>query len=133
VRERVRYINIRIISPTQLHEKEFWYSISTEIKRLFGTLGAAEVGLFLSYFDQKYQGGIFRSSHKYVHRVKAALCFINSQKNIPLFVYSENVTGSLKKAKILLSNSKQIDRYGELKKILFKDSESSFNDEKLPD
>ena len=133
MKERVRYINIRIISPTQLQEKEFWYSVSTEVKRLFGTLGAAEVGLFLSHFDQKNQGGVFRSSHKYVHRVKTALCFINSQKNIPLFLYSENVTGSLKKAKELLSNSKHLDCYGNLKRILYTNRESSFDDENLPD
>jgi RNase P/RNase MRP subunit POP5 len=133
VKERVRYINIRIISPSQLQEKEFWYSISTEVKRLFGTLGAAEVGLFLSHFDQRNQGGIFRSSHKYVHRVKAALCFVSSRKNIPLFVYSENVTGTLKKAKELLSNSKHVDRYVNLKRILYTNRESSFNDEYIPD
>ncbi len=132
MKERVRYINIRIVSPTHLQEKEFWYTISTEVKRLFGTLGAAEVGLFLSHFDEKNQGGIFRSSHKFVYRVKATLCFINSKKNIPLFVYSETVTGSLKKAKELLSNSKHIDRYGNIKRIFLPNWETSFNDENLP-
>ncbi|MFX0086065.1 MAG: Rpp14/Pop5 family protein [Candidatus Hodarchaeota archaeon] len=132
MKERVRYINIRIVSPTQLQEKEFWYTISTEVKRLFGTLGAAEVGLFLSYFDEKNQGGVFRSSHKFVHRVKGALCFINSQKNISLFVYSEAVTGSLKKAKGLLYHPKHIDRYGDIKRILLPNLETSFNDENLP-
>ena len=131
--ERVRYINIRIISPTEFQEKDFWFLISTKVKQLFGNLGAAEVGLFLSFFDYKNQGGIFRSSHRYVQRVKASLCFIHYQRNVPLFLYSENVSGSIKKAKELLLNSKHINRYHNIKKILYVNRESSFNDENLPD
>lgn len=131
--ERVRYINIRIISPTEFHEKEIWFIVANAVKHLFGNLGAAEVGLFLSFFDQKNQGGIFRSSHRYVHRVKASLCFIHYQKNIPLFIYSETVTGSIKKAKELLMNSKHIKRYHTLKNNLYINRESNFSDENLPD
>ncbi len=127
--ERVRYINIRVICQAELQEKELWFLISSEVKRLFGTLGAAEVGLFLSYFDQKNQCGIFRSSHRYVHRVKAALCFIHFHRNIPIFLFSESVSGSIKKAKELLNGTKSIRRYQSLKKILYTNRESSFNDE----
>ncbi|MHA1969254.1 MAG: Rpp14/Pop5 family protein [Candidatus Hodarchaeales archaeon] len=131
--ERVRYINIRVISSVELQEKELWFLISAEVKQLFGSIGAAEIGLFLSYFDQKNQCGIFRSSHKYVHRVKAALCFIHYHRNSPLFLYSESVTGSIKKAKELLINPKTIIKYHNLKKILYTQRESSFNDENLLD
>ncbi len=127
--ERVRYINIRVICQAELQEKELWSIISSEVKRLFGTIGAAEVGLFLSYFDQKNQCGIFRSSHRYVHRVKAALCFIHFHRNIPIFLFSESVSGSIKKAKELLNGSKSIKRYQSLKKILYTRRKSSFNDE----
>lgn len=127
--ERVRYINIRVICQAELQEKELWFLISSEVKRLFGTLGAAEVGLFLSYFDQKNQCGIFRSSHRYVHRVKATLCFIHFHRNIPIFLFSESVSGSIKKAKELLNGLKSIKRYQSLKKILYTNRELSFNDE----
>jgi len=127
--ERVRYINIRVICQAELQEKELWFLISSEVKRLFGTLGAAEVGLFLSYFDQKNQCGIFRSSHRYVHRVKAILCFIHFHRNIPIFLFSESVSGSIKKAKELLKGLKSIKRYQSLKKILYTNRELSFNDE----
>ena len=127
--ERVRYINIRVICQAELQEKELWFLISSEVKRLFGTLGAAEVGLFLSYFDQKNQCGIFRSSHRYVHRVKATLCFIHFHRNIPIFLFSESVSGSIKKAKELLKGLKSIKRYQSLKKILYTNRELSFNDE----
>ena len=128
--ERVRYINVRVISESELKEKDLWFLISNEVKRLFGTLGAAEVGLFLSYFDQKNQAGTFRSSHKYVQRVKTALCFIHTYNNVPIFIYSERVTGSIKKAKELLKDPKNINRYQNLAKIL---KETSFDDEKLRD
>jgi RNase P/RNase MRP subunit POP5 len=116
--ERIRYINVRFISPVQLQEKDAWFTISSEVKHLFGTHGAAEVGLFLSYFDQANQGGIFRTSHAFVYRVRAAICFIHSRYNTPILIYSENISGSLKKAKKLLNVEKFINRYQALRDLL---------------
>ncbi len=127
--ERIRYINIRFISPIQLQEKDAWFIVSTEIRRLFGIDGASEIGLFLSFFDQSSQGGIFRSSHNFVHRVRTSLCFIHSRQNTPLFLFSENVSGSLKKAKKLLLRSKHLTRYQELCKILCNSWERLFDDD----
>ena len=127
--ERVRYINIRLISPIQLQEKDAWVIVSSEVKRLFGTYGAAEIGLFLSYFDQAAQGGIFRASHDYVYRIRTSLCFIHSRHNIPLFLYSENVSGSLKKAKKLLLGSKHLTRYQALRNVFCKNWEQHLNDD----
>ncbi|MFX1516730.1 MAG: Rpp14/Pop5 family protein [Promethearchaeota archaeon] len=117
--ERIRYINIRFISPTQLKEKDAWFTISSEVKWLFGIHGAAEVGLFLSYFNQDTQGGIFRASHTCVYRIRAAICFILSKFNDPILIYSENISGSLKKAKSLLNTKKYLDRYHTLRELLF--------------
>jgi RNase P/RNase MRP subunit POP5 len=127
--ERVRYITVRMISPIQIQEKDVWYIISSEIRRLFGTFGAAQVGLFLSHYDEKNQGGIFRSSHKYVHRVRAALCFIHGYQNHPLFIITENVTGSLKKAKELLKERKNLKRWEKLRELLYTKRELWFDDE----
>ena len=130
--ERIRYINIRFISPIQLQEKDAWFTISSEVKRLFGTHGAADVGLFLSYFDQVTQGGIFRASHRYVYRVRAAICFIHSRYDVPLLIFSENISGSLKKAKRLLNITKHIDRYHTLREILCSSWEQHLDDDKKP-
>lgn len=130
--ERVRYINIRFISPIQLQEKDAWFTISSEVKRLFGTHGAAEVGLFLSYFDQVTQGGIFRASHKYIYRVRAAICFIHTKYNVPLLIFSENISGTLKKAKRLLNITKHIDRYHTLRELLYSSWEQNLDDDKKP-
>ncbi len=127
--ERTRYINIRFISPIQLQEKDAWFIVSSEIRRLFGIDGAAKIGLFLSFFDQSSQGGIFRSSHNYVHRVRTSLCFIHSRQNTPLFLFSENVSGSLKKAKSMLLGSKHLTRYQELRQVLYNSWEQRFDDE----
>ena len=117
--ERVRYINIRIISPIHIQEKDAWFIVSSEVRRLFGTIGAADVGLFLSHYDEENQGGIFRASHKFVSRVRAALCFIHIRRNTPMFLFSENVSGSLKKAKLFLVKLNNIERYHLLREILF--------------
>lgn len=130
--ERIRYINIRFISPIELQEKDAWFTISSEVKRLFGTHGAAEVGLFLSYFDQETQGGIFRTSHNFVYRVRAAICFIHSRYNTPILIYSENISGSLKKAKKLLNTKKFIDHYQALRELLCINWELNLNDDKKP-
>ncbi|MFX1504597.1 MAG: Rpp14/Pop5 family protein [Promethearchaeota archaeon] len=131
--ERIRYINIRFISPIQLQEKDAWFTISSEVKHLFGTYGAAEVGLFLSYFDRESQGGIFRTSHNFVYRVRAAICFIHSRYNNPILIYSENISGSLKKAKKLLNKEKFIDHYQILRELLCDTWELNLNDDKKPD
>ena len=123
--ERNRYINIRFISPAHLEEKDAWFTISSEVRRLFGTHGAAEVGLFLSYFDQDTQGGIFRASHTCVYRVRAAICFILSRFNDPILVYSENISGSLKKAKSLLNTKKYLKRYHTLRELLIPNWETT--------
>ncbi|MFW9906352.1 MAG: Rpp14/Pop5 family protein [Candidatus Thorarchaeota archaeon] len=130
--ERIRYINIRFISPIQLQEKDAWFTISSEVKHLFGIHGAAEVGLFLSYFDQETQGGIFRTSHNFVYRVRAAICFIHWRYNTPILIYSENVSGSLKKAKKLLKTEKFIGRYHALRKLLCETWEQPLDDDNIP-
>ncbi len=130
--ERIRYLNIRFISTLQLQEKDAWFTISSEVKRLFGTHGAAEVGLFLSYFDHVNQGGIFRASHRYVYRVRAAICFIHSRYNVPILIFSENISGSLKKAKRLLNIEKHIDRYHTLRELLYNSWGQNLDDDKKP-
>jgi RNase P/RNase MRP subunit POP5 len=118
-----------MVSPIQFQEKDVWYIVSSEIRRLFGTFGAAKVGLFLSYYDEANQGGIFRSAHTYIHRVRAALCFIHSHQNSPLLIITENVTGSLKKAKELLKEKKNIKRWQILRELLNSNREQQFDDE----
>ena len=130
--ERIRYINIRFISPVQLQEKDAWFTISSEVRRLFGTHGAAEIGLFLSYFNQVTQGAIFRASHNYVYRVRAAICFIHSRFSDPIHIYSENISGSLKKAKKLLNTKKYIDRYQTIRKLLYNSWEENLDDDEKP-
>ncbi|MFX0050860.1 MAG: Rpp14/Pop5 family protein [Candidatus Hodarchaeota archaeon] len=123
--ERVRYINIRIISPLHIQEKEAWFIVSSEVRRLFGATGAADVGLFLSYYDEENQGAIYRASHRFIDRVRTVLCFIHARQNTPLFLFSENVSGTLKKAKTLLKESKNIKRYQYLKELLYQNKDTS--------
>jgi RNase P/RNase MRP subunit POP5 len=127
--ERVRYINIRLIGLRPLTEKDTWYVISNEIRRLVGIAGAADMGLFLAFYDSKHQGGIFRVAHRYTHRIKGALCFIKSWNNTPLFAYSENVSGTLKTAKEELSSTKHLNRADALNKIFQTYWNSSFDDD----
>ncbi len=117
MKERVRYITIRFICLKQLSDKDAWFIVSNKIKRLFGTIGSSEIGLFLSHYDVTNQGGIFRCSHNKVYRVRAALCFIHNHQDEPLYTFSENLTGSLQKAKIILQDPHNISRYQQLKNL----------------
>lgn len=127
--ERVRYINVRMINLTPLEEKDAWYVLSTEIRRLVGIAGAADIGLFLAFFDPQHQGGIFRAAHRYTHRVRGALCFINAWNHTPLFVYSENMSGTLKTARQELLNTRHLHRAAVLKKIFQAHWNPSFDDD----
>jgi RNase P/RNase MRP subunit POP5 len=128
--ERTRYANIRFISLDTVKEKDAWFSVSLEVKRLFGVIGASDAGLFLSYYDEENQGGIFRCAHLYIHKVHAALCFINKKHNRPLFLYVENVSGTLKKAQKQLSNSKNLLRYRQIRTTLNDYWKTTFHDDK---
>jgi RNase P/RNase MRP subunit POP5 len=128
--ERTRYLNIRYISLDTIKEKDAWFTVSLEIKRLFGVIGASDEGLFLSYYDEKNQGGIFRCAHLYIHRVRATLCFISKQHNHPLFLYAESVSGTLKKAKEQLHYPKNILRYQQIRTTLTNFWKTPFDDDK---
>ncbi|MFW9855802.1 MAG: Rpp14/Pop5 family protein [Candidatus Thorarchaeota archaeon] len=127
--ERVRYINIRMISQSSLTEKDAWHVVSSEIRRLVGTVGAADIGLFLAFFDPKTQGGIFRVAHKYIHRVRGALCFVQKWNQNPFFAYSENVSGTLKTAKEELLSTGHLHRASAFNKIFHNYWKSSFDDD----
>ncbi|MFW9779146.1 MAG: Rpp14/Pop5 family protein [Candidatus Heimdallarchaeota archaeon] len=127
--ERIRYINIRMIGLFSLTEKDAWHVISTEIRRLVGAAGAADIGLFLAFFDPKSQGGIFRVAHRYIHRVRGALCFIQKWNQNPIFTYSENVSGTLKTAKKELLSAGHLHRASVLTKIFHNYWKSSFDDD----
>jgi RNase P/RNase MRP subunit POP5 len=117
-KERVRYLTVRFISQEAISEKDAWFLLATEVKRLFGITGAAKVGLYLSHFDPQKQVGIFRMSHHSVNLVRASICFINTHHSQPVLIYSECLTGSLKKAKKYLCNVNYHDRYYALKRTL---------------
>ncbi|MHA1996023.1 MAG: Rpp14/Pop5 family protein [Candidatus Hodarchaeales archaeon] len=117
-KERVRYLTVRFICQEEVSEKDAWFLLATEVKRLFGVTGASKVGLYLSHFDPQKQGGIFRMSHQSVNLVRASICFITSHHSQPIFIHSECLTGSLKKAKKYLCNVNYHDRYHALKKTL---------------
>ena len=119
-KERVRYLNIRFIGAQKISEKDAWFMVATQVKRLFGVIGAAEAGLYLSYFESEKQEGIFRTSHNSVHLIRGAICYIQSHHSQTMFVYSDNLTGSLKKAKERLKSKENRNRHEKLKIILGK-------------
>ena len=127
-KERVRYINIRFIGTQTISEKDAWFLVATEVKRLFGVIGAAEAGLYLSYFDPEKQGGIFRTSHNSVHLVRSAICYIQTHRSQDMFVYSDNLTGSLKKAKERLESREDRKRFEKMRLIIEKSVNSLYDE-----
>ncbi|MHA2176401.1 MAG: Rpp14/Pop5 family protein [Candidatus Hodarchaeales archaeon] len=117
-KERVRYLTIRFICSRELTEKDAWFIIAGEVKRLFGVTGASEAGLYLSHFEPETQTGIFRVSHFKTGYIQSSLCFLNSYHSEKLFIYSENLTGSLKKAKSCLKDTRLQERFQTLKRIM---------------
>ena len=117
-KEKVRYLTIRFICPVELTEKDAWFIIAGEVKRLFGVAGASQAGLYLSYFEPEIQTGIFRVSHLKVVLIRTSLCFLNKFQSKNLFIYSENLTGSLKKAKENIKDKRVQERFQNLKNLI---------------
>ncbi len=120
-KERVRYLNVRFIGPQKISEKDAWFIVATEVKRLFGVIGAADAGLYLSYFDSEKQEGIFRTSHTSVHMIRGAICYIQTHHSQSMFVYTDNLTGSLKNAKEKLKSKENRKRNEKIKQIIEKE------------
>ena len=116
--ERNRYLILRFISLKRISEKEAWFIVSSSVKKMFGIFGASNIGLFLSYYDESDQLGIFRVAHNAGHLVGASICFINSRNGQDLYVSLESTTGTIKKAKQLLK--KYSERTAKMKNLLIK-------------
>lgn len=118
IKERTRYIVIRFISSSLMNERDAWKAVSSEIRKLYGVYGAARVGLYLSYYDFDLQTGIFRSSHNCIPHVRVGLCYIHNYNNRYLYAFSDYVSGTLKKCKEYLKNTKSQIIYSNLRQLL---------------
>ncbi len=131
MKERNRYLTLRFISPKKISEKEAWFTISSSVKKMYGSYGASTIGLFLSYFEEDNQVGIFRVSHNSTYLLAAALCFINTRNNQSIYIYSENTSGTIKKARTLLSKEKYNKRAKIIRNLLFNHLNANLDDDKL--
>ena len=116
--ERVRYLNIYIVSNKVFTEKETWILLASKLKELFGDVGVAKIGLYLAHFDSNNQCGIFRFSHDTLTEVISATSFCNTFGQDQVFIYIKNNAGTLKKAKKYLKED--LNHIDEIKTLLLK-------------
>ena len=99
LRERKRYIKIKIISPEPISFSDFKAAVQNVFLDFYGELGFSELSLSFirNSFDPKEQTCILRCNHRSVQKVIAALGLINRLGDVRILVKIIGVSGTIKK------------------------------------
>ncbi|WP_172633877.1 Rpp14/Pop5 family protein [Caldisphaera lagunensis] len=100
---RRRYLIFEIASIKDIDPGLLENSIKEEFKNLFGITSLADSYLKLIYFDNKTKRGILRIKHIYLSHLITAIALIRKIDNDELLIIPIRTSGTINKAKKLLS------------------------------
>jgi ribonuclease P/MRP protein subunit POP5 len=95
-REKQRYLAFVIFGPDKLTRREVNNKLWQKYTNLFGTIGAANSGMYLIEYDEEEKKGIVRIRHDMINNLTiccALIRAINDQKSI---IHRIGVSGTIK-------------------------------------
>ncbi|MCG3217818.1 MAG: hypothetical protein KAR35_02370 [Candidatus Heimdallarchaeota archaeon] len=95
-REKQRYLGFTILGPNKPTKREVNNEFWKEYTMLFGTIGAANSGMYLIEYDEEEKKGIVRIRHDMINNLTiccALMREINDQKSV---VHRIGVSGTIK-------------------------------------
>ena len=95
-REKQRYLGFVIFGPDKITKREVNNELWEKYINLFGTIGAANSGMYLIEFDEEEKKGIVRIRHDMINNLTVCIALIreiNYQKNI---IHRIGVSGTIK-------------------------------------
>ncbi len=101
LREKKRYLAFEIISRNKIRDiPAISEAIYSSVLRYIGSRGTAMAGAIVlkEKYDAERQRGLIKVNHKYLDKLRASLCFIDSIDNNEAIVQSVGASGVLKKA-----------------------------------
>lgn len=99
LKEKKRYILFEVLSEEKLSEKQIFEEITSKYKDLYGTVGLAQAGLQLTFFNSQKNQGIIRVGHKFKDNLKSSFVLIKEINNKKVLIRSIKTSGTIKKLK----------------------------------
>jgi RNase P/RNase MRP subunit POP5 len=101
MREKKRYIVIKILSNAKIEYNELSYTLWNEFTRFLGEfeLSISRAWLIEDLFDQENQIAVLRVNHNFVENFRAALALIKEISGKKVAIKVLGVTGTIKSAK----------------------------------
>lgn len=96
--ERLRYINIQIISEYPIELEKFEESFKNNLIKLFGELEYSNFsfGFIKNLYDKKNQSAIIRCNNKSLTKIIASLNFLERIGDSRIIIKIKKISGTLK-------------------------------------
>jgi ribonuclease P/MRP protein subunit POP5 len=95
-REKQRYLGFAIFGPEKLTKREVNNEFWKKYTLLFGTLGAANSGMYLIEYDEEEKKGIIRIRHDMINNLTICCALIREISNQKSVVHRIGVSGTIK-------------------------------------
>jgi len=99
VKTRKRYLVFQVLYDRELGEKDLLKTISNQLIRLFGEVGASKTHFWIQSYNQSSKKGLIECRHNSVQLIRATLTSITEFNNLPLTIYTLSVSGTINAAK----------------------------------
>jgi len=104
---RKRYLAVRLVTENSPpSDKDFREALWRRLHELYGELGVSRIGFWLVIYNPSLRAAIIRCRHDQVRKVRAALATITHIGKSNLLLHVVGISGTIKKAKTLLSGMK---------------------------
>lgn len=103
IRERERYVIFKVISDKKFLKEEILSGILYAIHSFLGEKGMSDTNIYLIDWNENFNIGILKTSHKTKDDVIVALSLLSAINEIKISVIPLNTTGTIKKAKEIVT------------------------------
>ncbi|MHA1911696.1 MAG: Rpp14/Pop5 family protein [Candidatus Kariarchaeaceae archaeon] len=95
-REKQRYLGFTIFGPKKMTKREVNNEFWKEYTSLFGTIGAANSGMYLIEYDEEEKRGIIRIRHDMINNLTICCALIRGISDHKCIVHRIGVSGTIK-------------------------------------
>ena len=95
-REKQRYLGFVIIGPKKLTKREVNNEFWEKYTNLFGTIGAANSGMYLIEYDEEEKKGIVRIRHDMINNLTICCALIREIIEQKSIIHRIGVSGTIK-------------------------------------
>ncbi|MFX1562905.1 MAG: Rpp14/Pop5 family protein [Promethearchaeota archaeon] len=104
---RHRYLVVQLVTEDSMpSEEKFRRVLWTQLQNLYGELGVSKVGFWVVVYHPESKAVVIRCQHDQVRALRATLATITRIGSTSLLLHVVGVSGTIRKAKTLISGLK---------------------------